>query len=52
VKATDLRAAAALVIAGLAGHGQTDIYNVHFLDRGYFNLESRLIALGADVTRQ
>lgn len=52
VKATDLRAAAALVIAGLMAEGRTEICNVHFLDRGYRNLEARLAALGADVRRE
>jgi len=52
VKATDLRAAAALVIAGLIAEGRTEICNVHFLDRGYRDLESRLAALGADIRRE
>lgn len=52
VKATDLRAGAALVIAGLAAEGRTEISNIHFLDRGYWNLEARLSALGADISRE
>ncbi len=51
VKATDLRAGAAVVIAGLIADGETEIHNVHLIDRGYENLESKLISLGADITR-
>ncbi|MDI6907217.1 MAG: UDP-N-acetylglucosamine 1-carboxyvinyltransferase [Thermoanaerobacterales bacterium] len=52
LKATDLRAAAALVIAGLMAEGRTEICNVHFLDRGYRHLEARLAALGAVIRRE
>lgn len=41
VKATDLRAGAAMVVAGLMAEGQTDIYNVHYIDRGYEHLEQK-----------
>jgi len=51
VNATDLRAGAALVVAGLAAKGETVIGNVMHLDRGYEHLESKLAALGADVKR-
>ncbi|MCL2047473.1 MAG: UDP-N-acetylglucosamine 1-carboxyvinyltransferase [Defluviitaleaceae bacterium] len=51
VSATDLRAGAALVIAGLNAKGQTVITNVEHLDRGYEDLEGRLRSLGADITR-
>jgi UDP-N-acetylglucosamine 1-carboxyvinyltransferase len=51
VEASDLRAGAALVIAGLAARGETDIKNVHFIDRGYEELETNLNALGGSVTR-
>lgn len=52
VRATDLRAGAALVVAGLAAEGVTEIGYVHHLDRGYTGLESNLRALGALVERQ
>lgn len=51
VMATDLRAGAALVIAALIGEGSTEIANVHFIDRGYTNLEKKLSSLGADIKR-
>ena len=51
VMATDLRAGAALVIAGLAAQGQTLIGNVKYLDRGYERFEDKLSALGADINR-
>ncbi len=49
VKATDLRAGAALVIAGLLAEGQTEITNIEFILRGYSNIIEKLTALGADV---
>ncbi len=51
VEATDLRGGAALVVAGLAASGVTEIGGLNHLDRGYENLEGNLISLGADVTR-
>jgi len=51
VNATDLRAGAALVIAGLAAKGETVIGNVRYIDRGYESIEEKLWALGADITR-
>ncbi len=51
VEATDLRAGAALVIAGLMAQGTTEIYNTHFIDRGYEHLETKLNSLGAKITR-
>lgn len=51
VEASDLRAGAALVLAGLAAEGTTIIKNIHFIDRGYENLEENLRALGANVER-
>ena len=51
VNASDLRAGAALVIAGLAAHGQTTISGLEYLDRGYGNLAEKLAELGADVRR-
>lgn len=51
VNATDLRAGAALVIAGLMAKGETEIYNLFHLDRGYENLEGKFASLGADIRR-
>ncbi|SFQ98487.1 UDP-N-acetylglucosamine 1-carboxyvinyltransferase [Desulfoscipio geothermicus] len=51
VKATDLRAGAALVIAGLMAPGRTEIFNAHYIDRGYHMLEGKLRSLGAEVAR-
>lgn len=51
VMATDLRASACLILAGLAAEGQTVLRRVYHLDRGYDRLEEKLNALGADVTR-
>lgn len=49
VKATDLRAGAALVIAGLMAEGRTEITNVEFILRGYSNIIEKLTELGADI---
>lgn len=51
VNATDLRAGAALIIAGLAAKGKTYIGNVKYIDRGYEKIEEKLRALGADIVR-
>ncbi|MGI6492395.1 MAG: UDP-N-acetylglucosamine 1-carboxyvinyltransferase [Pelotomaculum sp.] len=51
VKATDLRAGAALVLAGLAAQGITEISNVFHIDRGYDRLEEKLRSLGAHIRR-
>ncbi|MFN7834930.1 MAG: UDP-N-acetylglucosamine 1-carboxyvinyltransferase [Burkholderiaceae bacterium] len=51
VMATDLRASAGLVIAGMMAQGETIIDRIYHLDRGYENMETKLIALGADVRR-
>ena len=51
VMATDLRASASLVIAGLAAAGETVVNRVYHLDRGYEALEEKLAACGADVER-
>lgn len=52
VEATDLRAGAALVVAGLMAQGVTEISNTHFIDRGYEHLEEKLASLGAVISRQ
>ena len=49
--ASDIRAAAALVIAALASEGETEISRVYHLDRGYERLENKLAQLGADIKR-
>jgi len=51
VEASDLRAGAALVIAGLMAQGTTEISNTHFIDRGYEHLEDKLASLGAQISR-
>jgi UDP-N-acetylglucosamine 1-carboxyvinyltransferase len=51
VVATDLRASAALVLAGLAATGKTTIQGLHHLDRGYEKLETKLLTLGARLQR-
>ncbi len=51
VTAHDLRAGAALVIAGLAANGITYVEDIHFVERGYENLIGKLTALGADIRR-
>ena len=51
VKATDLRAGAAMVLAGLVADGETQIGYIHHIDRGYDNLVSKLVMLGADIRR-
>ena len=52
VMASDLRASAALVLAGLVAKGKTEIHRIYHLDRGYENLEEKLIKLGARVWRE
>lgn len=51
VRCHDLRAGAALVIAGLVAYGQTYIHDIHLIDRGYENLEGKLSSVGADIFR-
>lgn len=51
VKATDLRAGASLILAGLCAKGETVINDVYHIDRGYVSIEKKLKALGADVVR-
>ena len=52
VKAYDLRAGAAMIIAGLAAKGHTEIENIIFIDRGYENVVEKFSALGADISRE
>lgn len=51
VYASDLRAGAALCLAGLVAKGETVVKNVHYIDRGYQQIEDTLTALGADIRR-
>jgi UDP-N-acetylglucosamine 1-carboxyvinyltransferase len=51
VMATDLRASASLVIAGLAAKGETIVDRIYHLDRGYDRMEKKLAAVGANITR-
>jgi UDP-N-acetylglucosamine 1-carboxyvinyltransferase len=51
VEAPDIRAGAALVVAGLAAHGETEIIGLEYIDRGYERLEEMLSGLGAQVQR-
>ena len=51
VSATDLRAGAAMIIAGLAAEGVTEISNVKYIDRGYEDVEHKFKSLGADIKR-
>jgi UDP-N-acetylglucosamine 1-carboxyvinyltransferase len=51
VMATDLRASASLILAGLVAEGDTTIDRIYHLDRGYENIEEKLSALGAKIRR-
>ena len=51
VRATDLRAGAAMVLAGLVADGVTEITDIYHIDRGYENLVDKLTGLGADIQR-
>jgi UDP-N-acetylglucosamine 1-carboxyvinyltransferase len=52
VMASDLRASAALVLAGLAAEGTTEVLRVYHLDRGYQRIEEKLAPLGARIHRE
>ena len=51
VKATDLRAGAAMVVAGLIANGVTEVHNIIYIDRGYESIEKKLQGLGAQIVR-
>ena len=51
VKAVDLRAGAAMIIAGLVAEGQTQVEDILYIDRGYENITEKLTLLGADIKR-
>ena len=50
--ATDLRAGAALVLAGLLAKGETEIHDIYHIERGYSSLIEKLCVLGADIRRE
>jgi UDP-N-acetylglucosamine 1-carboxyvinyltransferase len=52
VMATDLRASAGLIVAGLAAEGDTVVNRVYHIDRGYERIEEKLRGLGADIRRE
>jgi UDP-N-acetylglucosamine 1-carboxyvinyltransferase len=52
VMATDLRASASLVVAGLAARGETHVNRVYHIDRGYERIEAKLQALGGRIRRE
>ena len=51
VYASDLRAGAALIVAGIIAKGKTEIYNLEYIDRGYENIEEKFRHLGAKIER-
>ena len=51
VYSTDLRAGAALIVAGIAANGTTEVYNLEHIDRGYENIEEKFRKLGANIKR-
>ena len=51
VMATDLRASASLILAGLAAEGETTVERIYHVDRGYDRIEEKLSLLGADIKR-
>ena len=51
VYSTDLRAGAALIVAGIAAEGRTEVYNLEHIDRGYENIEEKFRKIGADIQR-
>lgn len=51
VRATDLRAGAAMIVAGLVAEGNTEVYDLHHIDRGYPNIERKFNSLGARINR-
>ena len=52
VKADDLRAGAAMIIAGLAASGTTEIEDIHHIDRGYEDVVAKFSSLGASIRRE
>ncbi len=52
VMATELRASASLIVAGLAARGKTIVSRVYHIDRGYERIEAKLSSLGASISRE
>jgi UDP-N-acetylglucosamine 1-carboxyvinyltransferase len=52
VQSTDLRAAAAMILAGLAAEGETQVMELQYLDRGYEDMAHKLASLGAKIVRE
>ena len=52
VKATDLRAGAALILSALAAKGETEISDIYHIERGYYHIAEKLCALGADIQKK
>ena len=52
VYASDLRAGAALIIAGIVAKGETQLYNIEHIDRGYPHIENKFRSLGASIRRE
>ena len=51
ITASDLRAGAALIVAGLMAGGETRVHRIDYIDRGYEYLDSKFRAIGADILR-
>ena len=51
IYASDLRAGAALIVAGIMAKGTTELYNIHYIDRGYEKIEDKFSKLGANIKR-
>jgi len=51
VYSTDLRAGAALIVAGISANGVTEVYNLSHIDRGYENIEEKFRKIGANIQR-
>ena len=52
IASQDIRAGAAMILAALIAKGETEISHIHYLDRGYENLEGKLQKIGADISRE
>lgn len=52
IRATDLRAGAAMIIAGLMANGKTEIYDIYHIERGYENILEKIVALGGDIKKE
>jgi len=52
VTATDLRAGAALILAGLASEGNTEIRDIYHIERGYENIDEKFTGIGAEISKQ